>query len=735
MSWKSPPLAVQLTLVLVGLVLATTLVLTVFAYRSIFTSLEADARRAVRAAAHTRAQLVTQVLSAHHERARALLVTAESACSERSPRGRLSWAPDCLSPMVRDFRAAERAGALHLTYRGRRIASSGSSAAPHVVTPPDALAAVLMGSDGRPDYQTRTKHGDMILLMRFDGGEIQRLLSDPSGLRSNGEVFLMDAAGRFLTPARYWSSETTLTPPGVVSIEPLTECLSGPGEIVGNDYRGVRTIHGFEPLAALGGACVDAHMDYEDAMAPAQLLRAQLVVQGALFALLGAMFSLIAAHWIAAPVRRLADVAREVQAGHFRAKVPLAGPSEVQGLGRAFQGMAADLAELVAREQAARREAEGANKTKDEFLATVSHELRTPLSAILGWTRLLRMGSLNVERSAHALQAIERSADVLRRLVEDLLDVSRVMANRVRIVSAPTDLASVVEKALDAVRPQAADKSIRLEASIEGEGLVVLGDAERLQQVVWNLVWNAVKFTPNDGWVRVTVRREGPSVELAVSDNGAGIPGRFIPFVFDWFRQGDAVARGSQSGLGLGLGLVQHLVRLHGGSVRVESAGEGHGSTFVVTLPAHTESLEEIAKAHATVEAPLESVGVLVVDDDVDTLDVLRALLEHAGAHVRTAISAAAARREISVAEPDVLISDISMPQEDGYVFMRALRAANVMTPAIALTALTRREDAETARAAGYHLHLIKPADPDDLIAAVSTLNEHRSGHGQSAPS
>jgi len=290
----------------------------------------------------------------------------------------------------------------------------------------------------------------------------------------------------------------------------------------------------------------------------------------------------------------------------------------------------------------------------------------------------------------------------------------------------PLNVAIVVEKALDSVRPQAADKSIRLETAFD-EAVIVLGDAQRLQQVVWNLVWNAVKFTPIGGWIRVSVRRVEGNIELTVSDNGTGISRGFLPHVFDWFRQAESVARGSQSGLGLGLGLVQHLVRLHGGTVHAQSAGEGHGATFVVTLPAYAVAVSEAADTQPAPEAPLEAVDVLVVDDDVDTLDVLRALLEHAGASVRTASSAGEARRAISIAEPDVLVSDISMPHEDGYVFLRSLRASNVMTPAIALTALARRQDADMAREAGYQVHLVKPADPDDLIAAVGNLNAQRS--------
>lgn len=730
MSWKSAPLGVQLMLAFVGLVLAATLALTYSAYTSTFESLEADAKRAVAAAAHVRTQMVTQALTARHQRGRGLLVSAESACSERRSDGRFAWALDCLVPMVRDFRVSERATAVRVDYRGRRIASSGPelSSAPVL---PGAMASVLFKPNGRLEFQTETTHGDLRLVMRFDGEDEEAIFSDSAGLRSHGEVFLADTTGRFLTPARYWTSSLRLTPPGAPSVEPHGRCLEGPGHQISIDYRGVQTIHGFEPVTALGNVCVDAHMDYEEAMAPAYALREQLVGHAAAFVLLGALLSLWAANRIAKPVRQLADAAHELQAGHFSTSIPLSGPAEVRELGRAFQAMSRDLSDLVAREQAARRDAENANKAKDEFLATVSHELRTPLTAILGWTRLLRMGTLGEEQSGRAVQAIERSGEVLRRLVEDLLDVSRVMANRVKIVPSPTNLGTVAERALDSVRPQATDKQVRLDVSTDGSDLVVLGDPQRLQQVVWNLVSNAVKFTPPGGLVRIDLRSAGSHIELAVTDNGAGIPRGFLPFVFDWFRQADPLSRGSKAGLGLGLGLVQHLVRLHGGAVRAESEGEGTGARFVVSLPTHIGHVDETPEVHHISQSPLKNIRVLVVDDDEETRDVLKALLDQAGASVRIAPGAADARALVLAAPVDVLISDINMPEEDGYALLRSLRAAGVGTPAIALTALARREDAETARAAGFQLHLKKPANPDDLIEAVLSLHERQARRGQ----
>jgi CheY-like chemotaxis protein len=405
----------------------------------------------------------------------------------------------------------------------------------------------------------------------------------------------------------------------------------------------------------------------------------------------------------------------------------------VRDLGRAFNAMGNDLAELVAREQAARREAESANRSKDEFLATVSHELRTPLTAILGWAQMLRSERLPPDRGRHAIEVIERSARAQRQLIDDLLDVSRIVSNRLRIAREPIRLAAIVEAALDTVRPQAAERKIEIETQLE-ESAVVLGDARRLEQVVWNLAWNAVKFTQPSGRITVKLVHAGRQAVLSVADTGVGISSTFLPHVFEWFRQADARSR-SQSGLGLGLGIVRHLVRLHGGSVRADSRGEGHGATFVVTLPAHEPAIVAAPDSRRAESAlrpaadRLRAVRVLVVEDDDDTRELVRLTLESAGAAVEVVATAEDARREMLADAPDVLISDIRMPEEDGYSLIRSLRSAGVSTPAIALTAFARREDAEDARAAGFQIHLSKPVDAGGLVDAVATLVEAHTIH------
>jgi len=392
--------------------------------------------------------------------------------------------------------------------------------------------------------------------------------------------------------------------------------------------------------------------------------------------------------------------------------------------------MATDLAELLSQEQTGRRNAEAANRSKDQFLAMLSHELRTPLTAVLGWAHTLRTGTYDSERVQKAASAIERSAESQRRLIEDLLDVTGIAAGRVRMTLEPTRLADAVEAAIEAVGPRATEKGVRIETSLDDAHLMIQGDSQRLQQVVWNLVWNAVKFTPPGGTIAVRVRAVGALAELTVSDTGVGIDPEFLPHVFGWFRREDREVRGVDEGLGLGLALVRQLVEMHGGSVRASSDGRNNGSTFIVTLPL-TEHTSPFAIANPTAATalpvnPLASVRVLVVDDDPESREAVRVLLEQVGAEVSTASSAAEARRQLRTVAADVLVSDIAMAQESGYTLMETIRAEGLTLPSVALTGYARREDADKAYAAGFDVHLPKPVDPDVLVSVLAAMT-HRS--------
>ncbi|MGE3403301.1 MAG: sensor histidine kinase, partial [Vicinamibacterales bacterium] len=611
---RSFSLSAQLLIAFVGLVLGTTAALTLSAYRSSLESLANDARRSALAAADERASDLVRLFQSRQQRAEGFLAAAESLCAEPRRDGRFGWSVDCVATLMEEFRATEQAIGVHFSYRGFTLVESGEAVS-GMLPEGGALARVAWNAEGVPEYVMVARRGAARLVTQFDNSEVASFFADRSGLGADGEVFLVDPDGRFLTPPRY-SQEST--PAGARVSEPVSECHAGARSARGVDYRGVETFHGLTPLPALGGGCVDAHFAYGEALAPAEQLRTELIARGGVFALAGALLSLIAAQWIARPVRRLVAAARGVQAGQFSRPVPLAGPAEVQELGRAFATMADALGHLVTREKAARTEAERANQAKDQFLATVSHELRTPLTAIMGWARLLRDGNLDDARSARALAAIERNAEAQRRLINDLLDVSRIIRGQLQFDEAIVPLAAVIDAALETVNPQAVEKRVTIDRDLATEPILVVGDAQRLQQVVWNVVWNAVKFTPPDGRITVTLRRRGARAELSVTDTGIGMEPDFVPHVFDWFRQADAASTRTYSGLGVGLGLVHQIVTLHGGDVRAESAGPGLGSTFTVTLPIYerTALVPPLAAAPPQPSADLRAIRVLVVDDD-----------------------------------------------------------------------------------------------------------------------
>jgi signal transduction histidine kinase/ActR/RegA family two-component response regulator len=722
------PLSLQLLLTFVGLLIGITVVLTGAANSSLLANLEAEARRTVGVATRAREQALTQLFELRQQRAVGFLSSVESLCAEPLDGGRLGWVDECVRTLVDEFQQSERALGATLMYGSRRLRRAGKPV-PAGSIPSGSLARVIRGADGSTEYLMAASRRLMSISLRFDDHQVADLFDDHGGLGRAGEVFLVDGTGQLLTATR----DETARPSAERAAEFVRRCAEATDASVDVDYRQIKTINSFRPIPVLRNACVVARMDYRETVAPADRLREDLFIRSGWFLIIGVVLSLVAAQWISAPVRRLAASARALQTGRFDRPLPLAGPSEVRSLGRAFNVMGNNLAELVAREQAARREAEAANQAKDDFLARVSHELRTPLTAVLGWAQMLQSERLPAEQVRHAIAVIERSARAQRQLIEDLLDVSRIVSNRLRITREAVRLADVVEEALDTVRPEAATRNVEIEASLSEPGLVV-GDARRLEQVVWNLAWNALKFTQPSGKITVRLTREGNWLVLSVADTGVGIPSAFLPHVFEWFRQADPAAR-SQAGLGLGLGIVRHLVQLHGGSVHAESRGEGRGATFIVKLPVHEppaailKPAPQMAQASAALKDRLTDVRVLVVEDDDDTRELVRATLEHAGAQVEAVATASDARREMLEETPDVLVSDILMPEENGYSLIESLRTAGITTPAIALTAYARREDADQARSAGFQIHLPKPVDAVRLIDAVATLHEQRTIH------
>jgi PAS domain S-box-containing protein len=387
---------------------------------------------------------------------------------------------------------------------------------------------------------------------------------------------------------------------------------------------------------------------------------------------------------------------------------------------------------ILAREQAARADAEAGNRAKDEFLAILSHELRTPLNAVYGWARMMQTAKLDEETSARALDAIVRNANAQVQLIDDLLDVSRVINGKMRLEVRPVDVQEVIDAALDAVVSAAETKGVELTRVIDPRGAVVDADPGRLQQVVWNLAMNAVKFTPSGGRVQVLLRRDNGRVELEVSDTGQGIPAHVLPYVFDRFRQWDSSSTRAHSGLGLGLALVKHLTELHRGTVSAESPGEGKGATFRVVLPLAVETrlfpTPSPAAPGITLGAPvrLDGLRILAVDDDADALELAATILSDGGATVKTCRSALAAYALLQEWRPDILVSDIDMPGEDGYTLIRKVRALDEAqggkTPAVALTAYGRIEDRVQTLSSGYSMHIPKPVDPEEFTTIIASV-------------
>ncbi|HKO46166.1 MAG TPA: ATP-binding protein [Polyangiaceae bacterium] len=392
-------------------------------------------------------------------------------------------------------------------------------------------------------------------------------------------------------------------------------------------------------------------------------------------------------------------------------------------------GKTRSLASQVADERALRVQAEEANRIKDEFLGTLSHELRTPLNAITGWAHLLQAGTLGPDEQLRAVDTILRNAKQQARLIEDLLDVSRIISGKLSLTLSPLDLKKVVETAIEAATPAALAKQLSVTTEFAAGSSEVSGDAVRLQQVLANLLNNSIKFCETGGQIVIRLQPRDQRVELKVSDDGRGIAAEFVPLLFERFRQaGHPLARARGSGLGLGLAIARYLVEAHRGTITAESAGEGRGATFSVCLPLLSATDSQLPTLESAPPASRQLCGayILVVDDDQDARELLRMLLEREGAEVALAASPSAARDLIRARQPDVIVCDVGMPEQDGYSFMRHLRAsgerAGAFVPAIALTGHASAEDSRLALLAGFQMHTSKPLDPPRLLENLAKL-------------
>jgi len=395
---------------------------------------------------------------------------------------------------------------------------------------------------------------------------------------------------------------------------------------------------------------------------------------------------------------------------------------------------------LLESAQAARAEADVANSIKDEFLATLSHELRTPLTSILGWSHLLDNGKLDEEAAKRAVETIVRNAEAQKLLIDELLDISRIIIGKLRLDVGPVQLAPMLESIVDGMRPAADARNIQLRTALDQSVDPIFGDPDRLQQVFWNLLSNAIKFTSQGGKVLVRLERADSNLEITISDTGQGIARELLPYVFDRFRQSDSSSSRTHGGLGLGLAIVRQLVELHGGTVSAESPGEGEGSTFKVRLPVRSVRQEPDDRANSVVKIPdevstkpvpsLDGMNVLVVDDDWDSRELVTVVLKASGAEVVSVTSAIEALRELALRRFDVLLSDVGMAEMDGYALISQIRQLPAerggKIPAAALTAYAGIENQRRALSAGYQVHISKPIGPSELITAVARLAEHK---------
>jgi signal transduction histidine kinase/ActR/RegA family two-component response regulator len=671
-------------LALVALNVVAIGVLALFAYRASRDSLTAQAVATARVVADSRGDALTRALEHQQDRLQAFLTSVESLCGERGSRGSIVFERECARVALRGFRNAEHAVAAELYSGTRRVVAAEEWPEAAIPPTPPRLASIA-NANKDPIYTMQASRQTLSVRAVYPLVDLASTFIDRSSLKTKGELLLTDGTGRVIVPVGARGEQATV-PPALLSV--VRQCAEGSGDADGSAdliayAQDKRIIAGIRPVPAIGDGCIVARLDYEEALAAVHRLGRIVVIASFTVITFGGLLSLI--------IARVGDQAQ--------------------------------------REHEARISAEAANKSKDDFLATVSHELRTPLTAILGWASILRRHQPNAARFDHALRVIERNARMESRLIDDLLDVTGSMNGQIRLNLSTVSPVNVVEAAMEAIRPAAETKGVTVTIHVEGFVADVLADPHRLQQVVWNLLANAVRFTPQGGWVDVAVRQTHDSTQIVVGDTGAGISPDFLPHVFDRFRQGQTGTTRTHGGLGLGLSIVRHLVELHGGTVTAASAGLSRGATFTVTLP-RTAPLSAVVSPrppaigeHFAVSLP--GACVLVVDDDADTREVVREILQYAGAKVITSSSARETREMIERFRPDVLVADIGMPEEDGYSLIKSIRANEAGArhlPAIALTAHTGSEDVERALKSGFHAHISKPVDATHLVSSIVAL-------------
>lgn len=675
--------------------------------------IEDSALRTVGVTATARKTDLTRALARQRDRVQNILRLAVESCVATGAADQ-----GCITKITSDFVLAERALWAELLVDGRTI--NVGPQPPRDVRLPDSLELARFARDAqdRPYYLMAIVEGGTRIIVAFPVGQIVSIFAERSGLGSSGETFLADAAGRFLTPPRH----AVLEGKGVshpIDALPMQTCLSRrDGELIAADYRGVEVIHGFRFVPEIGGGCIMAHMSREEALAPAARLRRDVVGVSILILIPMLIIGVVAARLLTRPLQRLTRSAEAVRAGNYDAHVPVRGPREIRLLGATLAALTTSVRESVTRERELRMEAEEANRAKDQFLATVSHELRTPMTSVIGWARMLELQSDDPETLRAGIEAIQRSSKAQAELIEDLLDASRIATGKLRLEIKPVDLREVVTGQSETFLPAATAKEITLHVDVPKNAVIVAGDETRLAQIINNLLTNALKFTDRGGRIEVKLVCTNHRATVSVTDTGIGIAPEFLPSIFDRFRQQDSSETRRHGGLGLGLAIVKQLVEMHRGTVSAESEGIGKGATLKITLPALEASRSEPVAPTAESFGSLAGKRVLVVDDETEILDLLESVFRSSGAEVERVRSAREAYELLVADGIDLLVSDLSMPREDGLSLISRLRSSGITTPAIALTALGGLDDEQRALAAGFDGYVRKPVDPLHLVAA-----------------
>lgn len=720
---KNFSISTQIVATTALIVLSSSLLIGYFSLHSSNEVLRRDAIMAIGSAADYRLQLLISKLAATKTRTRSILQMSDGICAEGS-----SSMETCLRGVFQHFtRTTEAAGVQFIPLVGEPInVGAEPSIFASIPLPTEKEVARLgRGTDQQVYVVVRATTPKGEIRAEFPAKQIQSIFTDRDGLGQSGEAFLTDASGYFLTATSYSGPIGHSEP---IKATPIVRCLSGKaGESLGPDFLNVEKVHAFRPVEEIGGGCLMANIGETEAFAKSTKLVKNISEVIIITFLTAIALAYLASRWLTYPIRQLVLKAEALQADQFSKQKLVDGPKEIRSFDQAFLKMTNSLVSEIHERKQGQIELARAIKGRDEFLATLSHELRTPMNIIMGWIEILKTEGPTSLLFTKATETLERNAIIQKNLIDDLLDVSRIINGKFQMSKEPVDLSSIIRLTCEGLRPLAEQKNIRLHCAFTNERIQVSGDSTKLSQVVTNFVQNALKFTNSGGEITATLSVHAGTARFELRDTGIGIDAEFLPHVFDRLKQEGMGTTRVHSGLGLGLGICKHIVEAHDGKISVSSPGRNQGATFTVDVPVDQTIYETqiISLENRLLENRSSGYHVLIVDDSPDILFLLRAWLEHDGFMVSQADSAREGLKVFQEVQPDIILSDISMPIEDGYQFIahiRNLPGEGRTVPAIALTAYASEEEKNKAVSSGFHMHVSKPTSKKIILQAVRSL-------------